>query len=96
MSEQTSNTTTDHDTIRAWAEARGGQPATVGDTTEHGDAGVLTVAFPDSEHAGDHSELLEITWDEWFEKFESADLAFLYQETTESGDKSLFNKLVKR
>lgn len=96
MSSQTSEKTTDHDTIRSWAETRGGKPATVGETTTRGDAGVLTIMFPESEHAADHSELLEISWDEWFEKFDSENLALLYQETTADGNKSMFNKIVER
>ena len=41
-----SNTTTDHETIRRWAEERGGEPATVRGTEDGdeqvGDLGVVT------------------------------------------------------
>jgi hypothetical protein len=38
-------TTTDHDTIRRWADARGGRPATVRRTGEKGEPGVLRFDF---------------------------------------------------
>ena len=40
--------------------------------------------------------LEEISWDEFFEKFDEADLALLHQDTTVNGDRSLFNKLIGR
>ena len=63
-------TTTDHDTIRRWAEDRGGHPATVADTSDGG-AGVLRIDFEEEQP----DERLEpISWDEFFAKFEEADL----------------------
>ena len=41
-------TTTDHDAIRRWAEARGAQPAAARGTGG-GDAGVLRLDFDDGE-----------------------------------------------
>ena len=88
-----SKTTTDHKTIQAWAEARGGQPSTV-KRTEHGDeAGVLRIDFPGYSGAG---SLEHISWDEFFQKFDEKHLAFLYQEHTSSGEESRFFKLVSR
>ncbi len=60
-----SQTTTDHDTIRRWAEGRQGR------------------ARPGS-------------WDDWFRKFEGQRLALVYQDQTEGGEQSNFNKLVSR
>ena len=40
--------------------------------------------------------LQEISWDEWFEKFDREGLALLHQEKTASGEKSNFNKLIAR
>jgi hypothetical protein len=40
--------------------------------------------------------LQEITWDEWFQQFDENGLALIVQEETASGDRSNFNKLVKR
>lgn len=86
-------TTTDHDTIRKWVEERGGKPATVKGTSDKGeDAGILRIDFP----GGAEASLEEISWDEFFEKFDSKNLAFLYQEESSEGDKSYFNKFVDR
>jgi hypothetical protein len=87
-----SKTTTDHDTIRSWVEERDGKPASVRGTGD-GDAGVLRIDFPGG--AGE-DELEHISWDEWFEKFDQNNLAFLYQEEKKSGEGSTFFKLVNR
>jgi hypothetical protein len=50
---------------------------------------------PDAPTAKD-AALEEITWEEFFEKFDDADLALVYQEETASGQKSNFNKLIGR
>jgi hypothetical protein len=86
-------TTTDHDIIRRWAEARGGRPARVRGTGDDDDPGVLRIDFP----GGAGEEALEpISWDEWFEKFDEAGLAFLYQDEQADGESSTFFKLVER
>lgn len=88
--------TTDHDFIRRWAETRGGRPAAVRATERsRDDAGIIRLEFPGAPHAKDDS-LEEIGWDEFFEKFEEAKLALLFQEETAEGAKSNFNKLVGR
>jgi hypothetical protein len=87
-----SKTTTDHDTIRRWVEERDGKPASVRGTGDR-DAGVLRIDFPGG--AGE-DELEHISWDEWFEKFDQNNLAFLYQEEKKSGEGSTFFKLVNR
>ena len=84
-----SKTTTDHETIRKWAEARGGRPA-VAKGTEGGEgAGVLRILFQDDD------SLKEISWDTFFDTFEEKKLAFLYQEEKD-GKESRFFKLVDR
>lgn len=88
-----SKKTTDHDEIRRWAEARGGRPATVTSTRTSEDPGLIRVDFPG--YSGEDS-LEEITWEEWFVKFEDQGLALVYQETTADGEQSSFNRLVKR
>ena len=83
--------TTDHNEIRRWAEKHEGRPATVRNTEhakEH--AGILRIAFRDEEN------LEEISWDDFFEKFDEAELAFLYQDKTKDGHESRFFKFVKR
>jgi|SRR5581483_631617 len=87
-----SKTTTDHDEIQQWAEARGGVPACVRGTGGKGDTGMLRIDFPD----GPEPSLQEISWDEWFEKFDENGLALLYQEKTSGGKESRFNKIVSR
>jgi hypothetical protein len=81
------NTTTDHDEIRRWVEARGGRPARVTETGGEGDPGVLRIDFADPD-----DRLAEISWEDWFRAFEENELAFLYQDEGESR----FNKLVDR
>jgi len=80
-------TTTDHDTIRKLAGARGGRPARVKGTGDKKDAGLLRLDF------GEPEESLEaIGWDEFFEKFEESGLALLHEEEPDNR----FNKLVRR
>lgn len=89
----TSKVTTDHQEIRAWAEARGGRPVTVKGTGNQDEPGVLRIDFP----GGAGSERFEeISWEEWFHKFDENKLAFLYQEEKASGEQSTFFKLVSR
>jgi hypothetical protein len=88
-----SKTTTDHDEIRKWAEARGGKPTHVKGTGSADDPGILRIDFPGYTGEG---KLEEISWDEFFEKFDEQELAFVYQEKTSGGEKSNFNKLVSR
>jgi hypothetical protein len=93
MADNESKTTTDHDEIRRWAEERDGRPATVkGTESGDDDAGILRIDFP----GGEGDRLEEISWDDWFEKFDEENLAFLYQEQVKSGDESRFFKLVSR
>jgi ferritin-like metal-binding protein YciE len=83
--------TQDLEEIRAWAEARGGKPATVKSTAKGKDAGILRIDFP-GYRGGDSLE--EISWDEWYEKFQENNLTFLYQDKTKDGKESRFFKLV--
>lgn len=88
-----SKTTTDHDTIKKWAEKRNGKPAVVKGTGSNGDgAGLLRIDFPG--FAEDNLE--HISWNEFFDTFEENKLALLYQEETQNGETSRFNKLVNR
>jgi hypothetical protein len=90
---QEAKTTTNHAEIRKWVEARGGAPATVASTAGGGEAGILRILFQEDE-SGDALE--EISWDEFFEKFEESKLAFLYQDKTKQGKTSRFFKFVSR
>lgn len=85
--------TTDHDVIRSWAEARKGRPAIAKatQTRKQGAAGLLRIDFDAPE-----GSLEQTGWDEFFETFDANELAFLYQEVTPSGRKSRFSKFVSR
>lgn len=87
--------TTDHDIIRNWAEARGGRPAAVRSTHRKNDPGIIRLEFPGAPNADD-ADLEVISWEEFFEKFDEAGLALLFQEETADGQRSNFNKLVDR
>ena len=79
-----STTTTDHDEIRQWVEARDGKPAVV---RTSGKGGILRIDFGEPEE-----ELEPIGWDEFFRIFDANDIAFLH---AEDGD-SRFNKFVAK
>jgi hypothetical protein len=82
--------TTDHETIRRWAEERAGHPACVKGT--RGQRGcLLRIDFDPPEDSLDPLE-----WDEFFTTFDNNNLAFLYQDQTASGGKSRFAKFVDR
>ena len=88
-----SKTTQDHDEIKAWAEERGGKPAEVAGTEGKDGAGIIRLEFPGAVHAND-SNLAEISWDDFFAKFDASGLALVYQDVTADGEKSNFNRLI--
>src|SRR5438067_3438184 len=81
--------TTDHDTVRKWAETKGGKPAAVDRTHKRGDVGIIRIMFPDNPQS-EHEALVEISWDDFFREFEAKKLALLYERD------SLFSKIVGR
>ncbi|TWV98731.1 hypothetical protein [Chitinophaga pinensis] len=89
---QSSNVTTDHQTIKEWVESRNGKPAQVQGTGDKNDPGILRIDFP--ENGSDKLE--EISWDEFFDKFDENNLAFLYQDEKADGEQSYFNKFISR
>jgi hypothetical protein len=44
----------------------------------------------------ERDKLEHIDWEEWFDTFDSNNLALLYQEQKSSGEDSTFAKLVRR
>ena len=88
--------TRDHDLICRWAERHKAEPAT-GEATSSGPATVrvndggagIRFNFPAL------SRFRPITWDEWFENFETHELVFLYDRDTAGGTPSYRYKLVK-
>ncbi len=81
--------TTDHETIRKWAESKGGKPAVVSRTHGQRGVGIIRIMFPEAQQSS-HEALEEISWDEFFKQFEDGKLALLYEKD------SLFNKIVGR
>jgi hypothetical protein len=82
-------TTTNHNEIRKWVEARDGRPAVVRTPGRAG--GILRVDFGEPDE-----ELEPVDWDQFFEIFDDNNLAFLHQDRTENGQLSRFNKFVER
>lgn len=82
-------TTTDHETVRQWAESKGGKPAAVQRTHQGGDVGIVRIMFPQAQQS-EHESLVEISSDEFFKEFEKRELALVY------GKDSMFNKIVGR
>ncbi len=93
MAQNLSKMTTDHDFIRRWAEERGGKPAEVLGTGRGDDVGMIRIDFPGYSGAG---KLAEISWDDWFRKFDESGLALVYEDETSGGQRSNFNKLIGR
>jgi hypothetical protein len=81
--------TDDHDTIRRWAKMRKGTPAMVEGTE------ILRLDFEEPDGSEDEA-LRQVSWEEFFEVFDNRDLEFLYQEYTQEGKISRFNKFVAR
>jgi hypothetical protein len=54
---------------------------------------MIRLDFPG--YSGEES-LQEISWDDWFQKFDENDLALMVQDVEFGGQPSNFNKLVKR
>jgi hypothetical protein len=89
-----SYTTTDHEVIKAWAEARGARPASVASTGGKDDAGLLRLDFPGADDNSDG--LNDVDWEPFFKTFEDRNLAFVYQEKTSDGSTSRFSRFVDR
>ena len=85
------STTTNHRTIRKWAEERGGTPARVKGTEDRSGEGILRFDFAEPDE-----KLEKISWEEFFETFEDRQLALLHQDKTADGKTSRFFKFVRR
>jgi Rho termination factor, N-terminal domain len=67
-------TTSDHDEIRAWADARNATPATEEGTWTGTQFAVLRLRFPQSRP----ENLQPIDWPTWFQAFDTLRLRFTY------------------
>lgn len=81
--------TQSREVIEAWAEERGGRPATVEGTERDGRPGVLRITFADE----GRGRLQAIDWDDWFRTFEVRELVFIYQQQKRDGSPSTFFRL---
>ncbi len=81
-------TTIDHDTIRSWAERRGGRPARARGADDGDHWGILRIAFD----GDDRSRLQPISREVFFEVFDESKLALAY---APGGDSRVF-KFVRR
>lgn len=77
--------TKDHKKIKAWAEKHKGMPAVVEGKKGSDDDGIIRIKFDD-----ENENLKEISWEEFFEKFDEHGLTFLYQDEKNTR----FNKFV--
>lgn len=73
--------TKDHDEIRRWVEFHKGNPVQVKATD-----GLLRINFGEM-----NEEFEELSWEDFFQKFDESDLTFLYS----PDEKSKFNKFVR-
>ncbi len=92
------HTTIDHGVIKTWIVKRGGVPAHVTETADADtQVGILRVDFKGAGDVGEGEEnLMGISWESFFEKFEEENLAFIYQQATEDGGISRFYKFIDR
>jgi len=91
------NMTTDHQEIRSWVSRRQGVPALSAKAQDGQPAGQLLIRFP--RHVVPQTSCIkakEISWDEFFERFDRDNLALLHQEQTTSGRLSYFSRLIGR
>jgi hypothetical protein len=80
--------TRNHEVIRQWAEDRKAVPASVEGSEHDGHVGVLRFDFP-----GGATDLVHISWEDWFEAFDARQLNFIYQERRSDGHESNFFRL---
>lgn len=84
-------TTTDHETIREWVEARGSTAARVTESAGEG-RGSLAIVPEDA----DDASVEPVPWEEFFAVFEDEGLAFAYQTSRDDPDERWFCKFVAR
>jgi hypothetical protein len=77
---------TDRDEIQQWAEERGGRPARGG-----AGLGIIRLDFGGTPASED-----ELSWDEWFDRFDEGNLALVIDDTSTGGGLSNVHKLVSR
>jgi hypothetical protein len=81
--------TTDHAEIRRWMESLRARPAVI-EAGASGEPDIIRVHVPGSSGKNVH----DVSWDEFFARFEAGKLALVYQER--EGRKSPAHRLVRR
>jgi len=81
MASSRAKTTTDHDEIKRWVEARGGHPAVVDESGSQENAGQPRIDYLG--YSGEE-KLRRISWDEFFERLDRHNLAFFYTLNSDS------------
>ncbi len=89
-----SQTTRNHEEIRKWAQERGAVPCEVVGTERNSETGILRFEFSHAPHRNDRN-LKEISWEEFFAKFDENNLQLLYQDRAADGAMSNFNKIIR-
>ncbi|HEX3019501.1 MAG TPA: hypothetical protein VHP36_04335 [Chitinispirillaceae bacterium] len=86
--------TTDHNEIRRWIENHNGIPASVMDKMTPGEnAGILRISFKGERSKED---LIAVSWEEFFTRFDQANLAFLYEKDIPARNRGNFYKFLSR
>jgi len=85
-------TTTDHEAIRGWVEARGGIPSHALNTLPGDAAGALYIDFP----GWVKKDVSETTWEIFFKTFDRENLAFAYEDGPPDADPTTLCALVDR
>jgi hypothetical protein len=80
--------TTDHHEIRRWVEDVGGRPVEVVVRGSSASVGVPAIEMPGETVTT--GEMRAVGWDDWFDQFDSACLALLYEQT------GTYSKLIQR
>ncbi len=90
--------TTNHDVIRQWAEKHQATPQIIDHSGENEEIIALRLDFPGKEDdifLGQSNKPRNVSWEEFFQKFEDHDLAFSYHDT-DATDPSLAYHFVRR
>lgn len=77
-------TTTSHDEIRTWIEGRSGHPASQGPGGRR-----LRIDFGNGD-----ANIRRITWEEFFRRFDSENMQFVYQNSDPFGSTSRYYRIV--
>lgn len=80
-------TTTNHEEVKTWVDSKQGRPARSKTATGR-DGTSLKIIFP----GNTDKNLMEITWEEFFDEFDRDELAFVYQE----GGRDRYCRIIRR